>query len=140
MKITRGKNNIESLVRHPELLRVLMQIHHWECNQRDEFGTMSGRDLYLRLAMGLLIDDATPQPLKMLKGQQTDRAMRLRLKDFQNSGWLDVVGRQGTDLRVKRAIPSPKFVNRLNSHLDLLMQMCEAHFLMIKKDESITEE
>ena len=133
MNKVRKLDNFESLVRHPELLRVLMQIHQWECNQQEELGTKSGRDLYLRLAVGLLEDDETPQNLKLLQGSLTERATRQRIKEFQANGLLDVIQPQSSDLRTKRAVPTAKFVHRLNLHLDLLMQMCEAHFVMIKK-------
>lgn len=122
-----------SRVRHPELLRVLLQIHQWECNQLEELGTISGRDLYLRLAAGLLEDDQTPQTLKLLQGPMTERATRQRIKDFEANGLLDVIQPSSSDLRTKRAVPTTKFVHRLNSHLALLMQICEENFVMIKK-------
>jgi hypothetical protein len=125
--------HVESLVRHPELLRVLMQIHQWECTQQEEVGTISGRDLYLRLAVGLLEDDEMPQTLKFLQGPLTERATRQRIREFQANGLLDLIQPQSSDLRTKRAVPTAKFVNRLNLHLDLMMQMCEAHFVMIKR-------
>lgn len=133
MNKVRKLDNFESLVRHPELLRVLMQIHQWECNQREELGTISGRDLYLRLAVGLLEHDETPQNLKLLQGPLTERATRQRIKEFQANGLLEVIQPQSADLRTKRALPTAMFVHRLNLHLDLLMQMCEEHFVMIKK-------
>jgi len=123
----------ELFVRHPELLRVLMQIHQWECNQRDELGTISGRDLYLRLAVGLLEDDKNTQTLKLLQGPLTELATRQRIKEFQANDLIDVIQPTSADLRTKRAVPTAKFVHRLNSHLDLLMQMYEANFVIIKK-------
>jgi hypothetical protein len=132
-KAQKFDNCESSRVRHPELLRVLMQIHQWECNQLEELGTISGRDLYLRLAAGLLEDDQTPQTLKLLQGPMTERATRQRIKDFEANGLLDVIQRPSSDLRTKRAVPTTKFVHRLNSHLALLMQICEENFVMIKK-------
>lgn len=121
-------------MRHPELLRVLMQIHQWECNQQEELGTISGRDLYMRLAVGLLADEQTPQTLKVLQGPLTERATRQRIKEFQAIGLVEVIQPQSADLRTKRAVPTAVFVHRLNLHLDLLMQMCEEYFVMIKKE------
>jgi hypothetical protein len=130
----RQLDHVASLVRHPELLRILMQIHLWECNEQEEIGTISGRDLYFRLAVGLLEDDEMPQTLKLLQGPLTERATRQRIKAFQANGLLDVIQQQTSDLRTKRAVPTAKFVNRLNLHLDLIMQMCEAHFVMVKRN------
>lgn len=134
MKKVINLNQFESGVRHPELLRVLMQIHQWECNQQEELGTISGRDLYMRLAVGLLADEQTPQTLKVLQGPLTERATRQRIKEFQAIGLVEVIQPQSADLRTKRAVPTAVFVHRLNLHLDLLMQMCEEYFVMIKKE------
>ena len=97
-------DHVELLVRHPELLRVLMQIHQWECHQQEEMATISGRDLYFRLAVGLLEDDEMPQNLKLLQGPLTERATRQRIKEFQADGLLDVIQSQSSDLRTKRAV------------------------------------
>ena len=98
---------------------------------------MSGRDLYWRLAVGLLEDREISKNLKLFQGSLTARATRQRIQEFQANGLLEVIQRQSTDLRTKQAIPTAKFVDRLNLHLDLLMQMCEVHFLMIKKSKSM---
>jgi DNA-binding HxlR family transcriptional regulator len=137
MNKTRTLDEFETLVRHPELLRVLMQIHQWECNQQKEMDTISGRDLYLRIAVGLLVDDETPQALKLLQGPLTERATRQRLKGLEADGLLEVMQPQASDLRTKRAVPTAKFVNRLNLHLDLLMEMCEEHFIITKRTKPI---
>ena len=110
-----------------------MQIHQWECNHLEELGTISGRDLYLRLAVGLLEDDKNTQTLKLLQGPLTERATRQRIKEFQANDLIEVIQPTSADLRTKRAVPTAKFVHRLNLHLDLLMQMYEEHFVIIKK-------
>ena len=125
----------ESRVRHPELLRVLMQIHQWECSQTEVMGTISARDLYLRLAVGLLQDDQIPQNLKLLQGPLTERATRRRITEFKALGLLDLTKSRSSDLRTKRAVPTAKFVNQLNLHMDLLM--LQKNFVMMKKSKSM---
>jgi len=127
-------NEKTDLVLHqPNLLRVMLQIHQWEVGQQGELKTLSGRDLYLRLAAGLLEDDCKPQSLKFLQGQMTERATRQRIREFQAHGLIEVEASQ-PDQRTKRAVPTEKFVSRLNQHLDFLMHLCEQEFLMIHKN------
>lgn len=122
----------DPVIHRPQLLRVMIQIRQWEMRQPDELQTMSGRDLYLRLAASLLQNDGKPQALKSLQGDMTERAIRIRIKEFQKQGLIELDANQ-FDQRTKRAVPTEKFVNRLNQHLDLLMHLCEQEFFMIDK-------
>lgn len=126
-------NEKKDLVLHqPHLLRVMLQIRQWESGRQAELKTMSGRDLYLRLAASLLEDEDKPQSFKSLQGDMTERATRQRIKEFHAHGLIEVDSHQ-PDHRTKRAVPTPKFVSRLNQHLDLLKILCEQEFLMIEK-------
>ncbi len=116
-----------------DLLRILIAVNQWEDAQYRELQTISGRDLYFKIAGTLLTDAAgKPQPLKLLNGRITDRATRTRIREFQELGLIEVVDNED-DYRTKRVVPTDKFVARLNHHLRLLKQLCDTHYLMVIK-------
>jgi hypothetical protein len=123
----------ELLVNDPHLLRILIEINQWEDSQGRELQTVSGRDLYFRIAATLLNDSmGKKQPLKLFSGRITDRATRTRIREFQELGLVEVMDNQD-DVRTKRVVPTQKFIIRLNHHLSLLKQLCETRYLMIDK-------
>jgi hypothetical protein len=123
----------QRIVNDPDLLRILIDVNQWEDAQYRELQTISGRDLYFKIA-GTLLTDASgkPQPLKLLNGRITDRATRTRIREFQELGLVVVVDSED-DARTKRVVPTDKFVVRLNHHLRLLKQLCDARYLMVVK-------
>lgn len=60
------------------------------------------------------------------------RATRTRIREFQELGLVEVVDSED-DARTKRVVPTDKFVARLNHHLHLLKQLCDARYLMVVK-------
>lgn len=119
-------------VTDPNLLRILIEINQWEDSQGRELQTVSGRDLYFRIAATLLNDSVgKKQPLKLLSGRITDRATRNRIREFQELGLIEVV-QSDLDARTRRVVPTDKFVTRLNHHLWLLKQLCDARYLMVE--------
>ena len=121
-------------VSDPNLLQILIDINLWEIHQGRELQTVSGRELYFRIATTLL-DDSTDkkQPLKLLSGRITDRATRNRINEFQELGLVDVVDSED-DARTKRVVPTEKFIRRLNHHLHLFKQLCDVRYLMVVKN------
>ena len=121
-------------VSDPNLLQILIDINLWEIHQGRELITVSGRELYFRIATTLL-DDSTDkkQPLKLLSGRITDRATRNRINEFQELGLVDVVDSED-DARTKRVVPTEKFIRRLNHHLHLFKQLCDVRYLMVVKN------
>ena len=97
-------------VSDPNLLQILIDINLWEVHQGRELQTISGRDLYFLIAATLLTDaDGKPQSLKLLNGRMTDRATRIRIREFQELGLVDVVDNED-DARTKRVVPTEKYV------------------------------
>jgi len=126
--------HIKSPVVHQvDLLRVMLHIREWESSEQAVVKTRAERDLYLRLAAGLIAGDGKPQTLKNLQGHLSERATRQCIRKFEVLGLIEIHPSQ-SDLRTKRAIPTEKFVRHLNQHLDFLMQLCEQEFVMIHKD------
>ena len=119
-------------VSDPNLLRILIEINQWEDSQGRELQTVSGRDLYFRIAATLLDDSAgKKQPLKQLSGRITDRATRNRIREFQELGLIDVVDNED-DARTKRVVPTEKFIRRLNHHLHLFKRLFDVRYLMVE--------
>jgi len=115
----------------PHLLRILIEINQWEDSHRRELQTISGRDLYFRIAASML-EDATDkkQPLKLLSGRITDRATRSRIREFEALGLVEVVENED-DARTRRVIPTGEFIRRLNQHLHMFKRFCEVRYLMV---------
>jgi hypothetical protein len=71
----------EQVINDPNLLHILIEINQWEDGQQCELQTISGRDLYFRIAASMLSDSTgKQQPLKLLSGRITDRATRNRIR------------------------------------------------------------
>ncbi len=120
-------------VSEPHLLRILIEINQWEDSHRRELQTISGRDLYFRIAASML-EDATgkKQPLKLLSGRITDRATRSRIREFEALGLVEVVENED-DARTRRVIPTVEFIRRLNQHLHMFKRFSDARHLMVVK-------
>jgi hypothetical protein len=120
-------------VSDPNLLQILIEINQWENSQGREFQTVSGRDLYFKIAATLLDESVgKKRPLKLLSGRITDRATRSRIREFQELGLVEVVDNED-DARTKRVVPTDKFIRRLNHHLHLFKQLCDVRYLMVEK-------
>jgi hypothetical protein len=120
-------------VSDPNLLQILIEINQWEDSHGREFQTVSGRDLYFKIAATLLDDSVgKKRPLKLLSGRITDRATRSRIREFQELGLVEVIDNED-DARTKRVVPTDKFIRRLNHHLHLFKQLCDARYLMVVK-------
>lgn len=123
----------EQGVSDPNLLRILIEINQWEDSHRRELQTVSGRNLYFRIAATLLDDlIGKKQPLKLLSGRITDRATRNRIREFQALGLVEVVDNED-DARTKRLVPTDKFIRRLNCHLHMFRRLCHYKFLLIDR-------
>jgi hypothetical protein len=120
-------------VSEPHLLRILIEINQWEDSHRRELQTISGRDLYFRIAATML-EDATDKkkPLKLLSGRITDRATRSRIREFEALGLVDVMENE-VDARTRRVIPTGEFIRRLNQHLHMFKRFCDVRYLMVDR-------
>lgn len=131
-----GERCVQQLEHHriadPSLLRILIELNDAEDAQRRELQTVSGRDLYFRIAASLLADaTCKQQSLKLLSGRMTDRAMRIRIREFEALGLIKLVVNAG-DARTKQVVPTEEFIKRLNYHTQLFKQLCTARHLMIE--------
>ena len=127
-------NEFENSVNEPNLLRVMIQMHDWENRQRQELQTLTGRELYFRIAEVCLNDSQLPQQLKLFHGRSTERAIRQRMREFEELGLIEVSNNM-SDQRTKCIVPTEKFLQHLNQHLDLLRIFCDRRFLMVEKNQ-----
>ena len=127
-------NEFEKSVNEPNLLRVMIQMHDWENRQRQELQTLTGRELYYRIAEVCLNDSQLPQQIKLFHSGSTERAIRLRMREFEELGLIDVSNNM-SDQRTKCIVPTEKFLQHLNQHLDLLRIFCDRRFLMVEKNQ-----
>lgn len=126
-------NEFENSVNEPILLRVMIQMHDWENRQLQELQTLTGRELYFRIAE-VCLNDSQPPQLKLFHGRSTERAMRQRMREFEELGLIDVLNNM-SDQRTKYLVPTEKFLEHLNQHLDLLRLFCDRRFLMVEKNQ-----
>ncbi len=126
------KPKFQNDIQDRKLLKIIVQIHRWETMQQSEFQTRSGRALYFRIAENLLITQEKPQQLKLLNGAMSERATRSTRKEFERAGFLNVAP-VDSDLRVKQAVATDKFVVQLNQHLKMLRGMLNEDFALIEK-------
>jgi hypothetical protein len=132
-------NEFEKSVNEPNLLRVMIQMHDWEVNQREELQTLTGRDLYFRIAEVCLNDLQSTQQLKLFQGRSTERALRQRMREFEEVGLIHV-SNNTSDQRTKCVVPTEKFLQHLNQHLDRLKFLCDRRFLMVDKNQYLSEQ
>ena len=125
-------SKIQSVIQEKKLLKVIVQIHHWESLQQSEFQTRSGRDLYFRMAENFLALHEKPLQLKWLNGSMSERTTRNRRQKFQSAGFIDVAN-AGLDLRTRQAVPTEQFIAQLNLHLQMLRTMLSEDFVLIEK-------
>lgn len=119
-------------VHEPTLLRVMIQIREWEDGQLPALQTISGRYLYFRIAACYLQGAHSSQHLKVFQGGVTERAMRQRMREFEAMDLIQIENNE-SDLRTKRVVPTEKFLQHLNHHLEFLRSICDQKFLMFDK-------
>lgn len=126
-------NEFQRIVNEPNLLRVMIKMYRWEQSQRQEFRTLSGRDLYFRIASIYLDYPELAKNFKQMFDPQTERVARLRMREFEGVGFIETSS-NAMDLRAKQVIPTEKFLIYLNEHLKHFKKICNQHYLMIEKN------
>lgn len=121
-------------VNDSNLLRVMIQMHDWEVRHQPELQTVTGRELYFRIAEGALSDPQSPQLLKLFQVSSTERALRERIIKFEGMGLIEV-SNNTSDKRTKRVVPTEIFLFNLNQYLDQFKKLCNGRFLMVDKNQ-----
>jgi hypothetical protein len=118
----------------PCFLRLLIAVNRWENSDENTFRTASARELFYLVAESLLDEARAPkyQTLKYLTGRFTDRAMRQRVREFEELGLISTIPNP-LDFRTKQLLPTSEFFLQLNQHLKSQWQVCERHMHLIDK-------
>jgi hypothetical protein len=139
MKVIEGRgvvmSNLSARAIHaPCFVRLLIALNRWENSDQNMLRTASARELFYSIAECLLDEAKTPQyqTLKFFNGRFTDRAMRLRVREFEALGLVTTIPNPA-DARTKKLIPTREFVSQLNQQVRLQRLVCEPHMHLIDK-------
>lgn len=127
------KHRHQQRIQEPLLLRVVVQIHEWEKCQSQCLGSGSGRDLFFQLAASYLNPLSTPPCIKQLQGRHSECTLRVRLREFEQEGLIEIVS-DTPDQRMRQIVPTEKFKQLLNEHLNLTRKMLDQHYIVIDKN------
>lgn len=124
------------LPRHPDMGRGLICLAHlneWERKNLPFLQTASGRDLYFSLVRRwLLRHESNDSLLKTFVIRLTDRAMRNRIRNFEEIGLITCT-QMGSDARARTIQPTQKMLETFESHTLELRKIFREHFFYIKK-------
>jgi DNA-binding MarR family transcriptional regulator len=113
----------------------LAELHEWEIDHSPLLETMTGRNLYFRIAQRAVGDRALlSRSLKDLMGGSgfTEKALRTRMREMEKNGYIASVSSED-DARSKCLMPTEKFYEAIYLHADQVRRIFEKNFLMIDK-------
>lgn len=114
------------------MLDLLIALNDIEALQGRAFSTLSGRTLYYQMAKTFCQHRQQPPVLKARLGKLSERAMRDRLRAFEEDHWLECQpGRW--DARTRKLVPTDKFFDLLEKHLCRCQQALESRYFLIEK-------
>ena len=94
----------------------MAELHTWEQTNLPFINSSSGRALYFSVIEHFLLEDVVEAlPLKSFQAHLSDRATRMRIRDFEQLGLL-VVEDSESDHRSKTISPTPKLWDLFNQH------------------------
>jgi hypothetical protein len=109
-------------------LLCLADLNAWEREHLPCIKSASGRDLYFSLAnLTLLQDNDTTPSLKTLALGLTDRAMRQRIREFEELGLIVTVPHH-TDARSRVLKPTQKLLDIFDMHVAMMRRIFRQHF------------
>lgn len=125
-------NNIQNELNEFALLATMIRVREWEEVNLPELKTLSGRNLYFRIAKYLVAPPAEATRLKLLSGNVSDRATRARIREFEKLGFIHLSENQ-TDHRSRNLNPTTKYLEKVNLHLWAVKKICSENFVMIER-------
>lgn len=121
---------------YQNFVRCLLLAHQWETSGEALMGTIIGRHVYL-----CIISDMSPEgkiseskSLKQVFSHPsfTDRAIRLKLREYENEGYITMEVNAG-DGRTRSIRVTDKFMKQVEQHNALLQAAFKEQFLVIFK-------
>ena len=128
---TRGMNADELTA----IITNLAKLHEWESECAPLLSTLTGRQLYFRIAQRSVGDRSLlTRALKDLMGGSvyTEKALRIRMREMEAGGYIASVSGED-DARAKNLMPTEKFYEALYMHAEQTKRIFETDFLMIPK-------
>jgi len=104
------------------LLRIFIEIHKWETLNHEIFKNTSSRDLYYSMVDDLINNKQNESSLRSHKGSTTLKASRQRIQSYEEMG-MAIIAQSTSDGRTKKLIPTEKFIQLVEHHLNVLEQL-----------------
>jgi len=104
------------------LLRIFIEIHKWETLNHAIFKNTSSRDLYYSMVDDLINNKQNESSLKSHKGSTTLKASRQRIQSYEEIG-MAVIAQSSSDGRTKKLIPTDKFIQLVEQHVNVLERL-----------------
>ena len=121
---------------YQHFIRCLLLAHQWETGGHALMGTIIGRHVYLCIISELLSDGkiSHSKSLKQVFSHPsfTDRAIRLKLREFEMEGYITMEVNAG-DGRTRSIRVTDKFMKQMEQHKSLLQSAYKEQFLVIFK-------
>lgn len=122
--------------RQQAALMSLADLQQWETWQCPPLGTVCGRFLYFKIAQQVMSQAPGSASLKDIHvdAQVSERALRLKLRDFEREGWIEAVS-GSNDRRARQLVPTPKLMALITAHAQVLEQALSKSLLLIEKNQ-----
>jgi hypothetical protein len=122
----------------PEYRRGLLSLadlNNWERHNLCVLKTNSGRDLYYAIVMQFFTNPISGTvPLKCFPIALTEKAMRLRMKEFEAAG-LIILHDNPLDHRSRSLTPTPKLYELYRLHSEALREIIKKRFVCVIKTD-----
>jgi hypothetical protein len=116
-----------------KLLIVMIDLFRWELNKLPFLGTLTGRELYYHIVESAIAAESNDELLiKQLTRQFSERALRLRIRDFEQLGLIEMCG-CSCDARARKLMPTGKLLSLLSQHHEQLRLLIGRHHYMLNK-------
>jgi hypothetical protein len=120
------------------IFTALTEVHQWEWAELPGVRSLVGRHVYLSIAKQVLGSEEirAGQPLKhvMFHPAFTDRAIRMKLREFEIAGLIEMLPNE-TDKRIRRLVPTQALIDVIDRHARMLRQTIEKTTYCIDKDK-----
>lgn len=116
-------------------LATLAELHDWEQAHMPFITTATGRALYYAIVREFFSDPNVAPMVKSLNGWVSDKALRVRLQEFEALG-LVRVQESDHDKRNRVVIPTPLLIDLFEQHRLALRDAINKRFYYVPKDET----
>lgn len=116
-------------------LSVLAELHDWEHANMPFITTSTGRALYFAIVREFFSNPDVAPRVKSLNGWVSDKALRVRIREFASLGLLHVKDHE-TDKRNHCVIPTAKLIDLFEEHRVAMRDAIKKRFYYVNKEET----